>query len=96
MSLTELMNQVWPVVREWLNLRSLRERNVTVAKLEEKCAGFSRGLGGREERECFFEGSGLELEEDYDGDEGSYQEGGGELGVVSSGACRGNIGDRRK
>jgi len=42
-----------------------------VAKLEEKCAGFSRGLGGREERECFFEGSGLELEEDYGGDEGS-------------------------
>jgi len=32
MSLTELMNQVWPVVGEWLNLRSLRERNVTESR----------------------------------------------------------------
>ena len=36
MSLTELMNQVWHVVGEWLKLRSLRGRDVTECRSWER------------------------------------------------------------
>ena len=41
------------------------EKGDRVAKFGDKCAGFSRGLGGRNERECLSKGLGFKLKEDY-------------------------------